>query len=138
MKVGKAIAAARSLRRAKKIDVLFVDYLQLLEGRGDQKHERVAHVAESLKALAMQLEIPVVAAAQLRRDADGRQPTLGDFSDSSELEKAANVALLIHRNEEGDVTSGLWVHAEKVRDGKTGSVRCVFHREYLRIREEAV
>jgi len=135
--ISKVLQAGRAFRRAHKVDVLYVDYLQLIQGSGDRKHERIAQATEALKALAMQLDIPVCCAAQLTRDSEGREPTLADFAESSELEKAANVALLLHKLTDEPLTRELDIIAAKVRDGQTGHVKTVFSKQYLRIREEA-
>jgi len=105
------------------VQIIFVDYVQLIarNGRSGEYRDRVAECSISLKAAARSLRIPVVSAAQLTRDSQGRVPTLADFADNSQIEKDADVAILIHR-EKGNY----WLKVEKHRDGKTGDVPVTF------------
>lgn len=71
------------------IDILFVDYLQLIKSKGDSRIEKIANVSIILKEIARKYNMPVVTAAQLRRDTENRRPDLNDLSDSSQIEKDA-------------------------------------------------
>jgi replicative DNA helicase len=98
---------ARKLKDEKDIKIIFVDYLQRLKytGFGYEKMstaERVGNIAMGLKELAKELEIPVIALAQLNRSVDkgGIPPTLSDLKDSGGIEQEADVVAFVHRNHE--------------------------------------
>lgn len=127
---------ARKLAVVHKVDILYIDYLQYVqESRpGVDRKDHVAEVSRGFKGLARRLDLPVVAAAQLRREADGRAPTIGDFAESSGLEKDADAALLLHHREDAGQTHS-WIIAAKVRDGETGWVPVSFVKEHVRFTE---
>ena len=127
----------REMVRRFGVQIVFVDYLQLIseERSARQYREHVAECSKALKDVARELDIPVVVLAQLRRDADGRRPTLADFAESGQIERDADVAVLIHHFGEGpDAQSALLV--EKNRDGRTGSIKVKFKRETLTFSED--
>ena len=134
---------AKRMRRFFKCDIIFVDYLQdiVLPGR-DTTTDKTSNKSRAMKVLCEELEIPIVAAAQLGRASDGRRPRLSDFSDSSQLEKDADGGFLIyHRqtntdypNDKPEYESEILV--EKVRDGITGDVKVLFKREYTKFIEK--
>lgn len=98
--INQLSAKARTLRDKKKIEILFVDYLQLLGAsqKKDQRHYEVAEVSSSLKKLAMELNIPIVCLAQASRKADERpRPVLSDLKDSGQIEQDADVVCFLHR-----------------------------------------
>ncbi len=120
---------SKRLREEKGIEVLFVDYLQLLRGpfARNTRQEEVADVAMELKALAKELEIPVVALSQLSRRAEQRQdkrPQLMDLRDSGQIEEVADIVLFIHRpSPEEEVAE---VILAKHRNGPTGLIKLAF------------
>jgi len=127
MEIGTVLDRARFMKRKLDIKILFVDYLQAISLKGNMKKwEKVEEISSKLKQLAVDLGIPVVASAQLRRDAQGKRPELSDFSDSSQLEKDADVAIMIHKHEEED-----YLNIEKNRNGRTGDIRVRFDRERM-------
>ncbi|MCD6381733.1 MAG: replicative DNA helicase, partial [Candidatus Aenigmarchaeota archaeon] len=77
-----------------------------------------------------ELNIPVVSAAQLRRDAENRKPTLADFSDSSQIEKDADGVVMIYHTENSS-----YLCIEKNRDGETGDFPVYFKKEYVTFTE---
>jgi replicative DNA helicase len=83
------------------VKVIFVDYLQLVSHTGAQSRENeVGFVSRGLKAMAMELNIPVIAAAQLNREAEKRtdhQPRMSDLRDSGQIEADADIVGLVHR-----------------------------------------
>lgn len=86
--------------RHGRLDLVVVDYLQLMEGRGDTRQDEVAKMSRGLKVLAKDLNCPVIALSQLNRQAEGRdgqRPRLSDLRESGSLEQDADVVLLIHR-----------------------------------------
>lgn len=91
----------RRLKRQDRVDIAFVDYLQLLQDRafkGAQRPQELATITGRIKRLAMELGIPIVALAQLNRlvDKSGERPTAADIADSSAIEKDSDVVMLLH------------------------------------------
>jgi replicative DNA helicase len=130
---------ARKWKQQNGIRILFVDYIQRIEASQTNsranKAEKVGEVVRGLKNLARDLEIPVVALAQVGRQADGRQPGMGDLSDSSEIEKEADQILTLYRpsTSDDDADESLAViSAEKNRHGPCGEVRTVWMPETMR------
>jgi replicative DNA helicase len=121
------------------IKVLFIDYLQLIRIAGKEtKREEVAEVSTSLKALARELKICIVALAQLSRDADERRPGMGDLQHSSQPEQDADQIWLIYhqKDSEGKILKSKII-LEKVRDGATMDVPIVFERNTLNFFEQS-
>lgn len=141
MSIDNLSQTARLMVRYYGCEIIYVDYLQdiLVSGPGTTI-EKTSRKSKTMKYLAEELNIPIVAAAQLRRDADERRPRLSDFGDSSQLEKDADGALLIyHHNitkEKGETpVYKSYILAEKVRDGITGDIPVQFTKEYVTFNE---
>jgi replicative DNA helicase len=101
-------AAARRIQKAwegqgKKLQVLFVDYLQLIEGRGNSRAEIVTNASVALKSIAMRMNIPVIALAQINvkalADRDDKMPRLSDIRESGQIEQDASLIMFVHREE---------------------------------------
>jgi replicative DNA helicase len=132
-------AQARKMKREGKIDVVFVDYLQLVRPgiRCQNREQEVAYVSMQLKALAKDLKIPVVVLAQLSRPMKGteaKRPNLSDLRESGAIEQDADVVVFIHRTEEE--RDGRIVHEHelvlaKSRNGPTDLIDVVFRKEYV-------
>jgi replicative DNA helicase len=138
-------AKARRLKLEHGLDLLVVDYLQLMQGRGrfDNRQQELASISRSLKILAKELQVPIVALSQLSRAPEARgdhRPQLSDLRESGALEQDADVVIFIFREdmyanaEERDpATEGT---AEliigKQRNGPTGVVRVAFLKQYTR------
>lgn len=110
------------------IKALYVDYLQRITGEGDRRYEQVSNVARGLKNLARDTNIPVVALAQVSRDAerDDRTPSLRHLSDSSEIEKEADQVMILYRPGYYDESANQHeaiVDVAKNRHGATGKVK---------------
>ena len=132
--LSKIQAIARQMVEFHGCRVLFVDYLQKIRVQSkEERRDRVAMASTAMKDMSRQLDVPVIAAAQLRRDADNRQPTLGDFSDSSEIEKDADVAILLHPSD--DEEDMVWAIVAKNRDGAKARVKLRFNRNFVRFEE---
>jgi replicative DNA helicase len=103
--ISQLAARARRLKRQKGLDLLIVDYLQLLSGSAKNAGNRVQELTEittSLKALAKELEVPVIALSQLSRQVEARddkRPQLADLRESGSIEQDADVVLFIYREE---------------------------------------
>ena len=121
---------ARRWHHKHGIKILFVDYIQRIKGHGDKRHEQVGDVVRSLKTLARDLSIPVIALSQVSRAVEARpknkRPNMSDLSDSSEIEKEADQVLTLYRDEVYDEDSADKGKAEiaicKNRHGYVGFV----------------
>lgn len=127
---------ARNLVENFGCEILFVDYVQIITPSFDMRKmsrvQQVSDVSMRLKQLARDLNVPIVVAAQLTRDSDKERPTLGAFSDSSQIEKDADVAILIWNTKEkaNDVEyDKTYLLLEKNRDGQTGKVEVFFKKD---------
>jgi len=137
-------AKARRLAAEHGLHLLVIDYLQLMQGRGrfDNRQQELASISRSLKGLAKELNVPVVALSQLSRAPEARsdrRPQLSDLRESGALEQDADVVLFIYRAEmydreetapEDEGVAELIVG--KQRNGPTGSVRLTFIKEFTR------
>jgi replicative DNA helicase len=138
---------ARRLRAEHGIALFVVDYLQLIRGpsNADNRQEEISFISRSLKALARELATPVVALSQLSRAPEqrggDRRPMLSDLRDSGAIEQDADLVLFIYRAEmypglkEKDETTPEGVaelHLAKHRNGPTGTIKLVFHKQYTR------
>ncbi len=144
---------ARRLKAENDIRLVIVDYLQLMRSPdySENRVQEISDISRSLKALARELEIPVIALSQLSRASEQRggerKPILSDLRDSGAIEQDADLVLFIHRAEyydrEDESKRGLAeVMLSKNRNGPTGDVQLRFSREYTRFdnfsaREEA-
>ena len=136
MKLLDLRAMARRLRAQKQVEIIFIDYITLIQSENTliPRHEQIAEISRSLKSLARELNVPVVVLSQLRRDAENKQPTLADLRESGSIEQDADVVMFIHRDrsefkdakqshEEGCDTELILA---KQRNGPTGSLNVVF------------
>lgn len=130
---------AGMVRRAKKdhdIDLVIVDYLQLVQGEGDSRAQQVGSVVRALKGLARELKIPVLCMAQLNREVEKRKdkrPVLSDLAESGNIEQDADIVIFIYRdemyNENTDRLNQADLIVAKHRNGPTGTVATFFRRE---------
>ncbi len=106
LSISQLTARARRLKRQKGLDVIVVDYIQLLQGSGkrgnDNRVQEVTEITTNLKALAKELNVPVVALSQLSRQVENRDdkhPQLSDLRESGSIEQDADVVLFVYREE---------------------------------------
>ncbi len=140
-------AKARRLKAEHNIGIIIIDYLQLMQGpAGSESREReISHISRSLKSLAKELNIPVIALAQLNRAVETRtdkRPQLSDLRESGSIEQDADVVIFLNRPEyygiksfqdDGSSTEGIAeIIVGKQRNGPTGDVRLAFIKEYAR------
>ena len=139
-------AKARRLKAEHDIGLIVVDYLQLMHGSGDNRQNReqeIAQISRSLKALAKELDIPVIAVSQLSRAVEtrggDRRPMLSDLRESGSIEQDADVVAFIYRAERygilvddnGNSTEGLAeVIVGKQRNGPIGTVKLAWLDQY--------
>jgi replicative DNA helicase len=142
-------AKARRLKADKGLDILIVDYLQLMTGRSrmESRQLEIAEISRSLKGLAKELKIPVIALSQLSRapearSEDGHRPKLSDLRESGAIEQDADIVLFIFREEVYKRDEEFKGQAEiiigKQRNGPTGTVKAVFLKDYSRFENRAV
>jgi replicative DNA helicase len=143
------LAKARRLKAAHDIQCIFLDYLQLMTyvGRANSRQEQITEISRSIKALARELEIPVVVAAQLNRgpaDRPGHRPRMSDLRESGSIEQDADVVMLLHnedyfhRGEESYQPTGVTeLIVAKQRNGPTGIVPLTFLPQYTRFESAA-
>ena len=134
-------AIARRLKSAHDIRMIFVDYIQLMAGasrRYDNRQQEISEISRSIKALARELEIPIMVLSQLNREVEsrpGRRPQLSDLRESGAIEQDADVVMLLMREEfyDPDVNPGrARVIIAKQRNGPTGEFDLAFRSEYAR------
>jgi replicative DNA helicase len=143
MRIG---ASARRLKLREGIRIVFVDYLQLIdpENRRDSRQEQVAGISRRLKFLARELEIPVVAMAQVNRSSEDRSnhaPRLADLRESGAIEQDADTVMLLNRpemHEPGQHEGVIEVIVAKQRNGPTGVITLTFLKEFMRFENFAV
>lgn len=139
--VGSIARDARKLRTAGKLDVLMIDYLQLIEtGKSSEnRQQEVSAISRALKKLALELHIPVLVLSQLSRAVESRpnkRPQLSDLRESGAVEQDADTVMFIYRDEYYDPKSADQGIAEvivaKQRSGPTSTVRLSFNAEFVR------
>ena len=137
----EARAKARRLKAEHGLDLLIIDYIQLMQGRGrfENRTQELASISRALKGLAKELGVPVVALSQLSRAPESRsdrRPQLADLRESGALEQDADVVMFIYRDEQYEPTPENENLAEvilgKQRNGPTGTVKMAFLKQYTR------
>ncbi len=160
LNISQLVARARRLKRQKGLDFLIIDYLQLLSGSSDNSNanrvQELTEITTSLKALAKELDVPILALSQLSRQVENRddkRPQLADLRESGSIEQDADVVLFVYREEyylknkepkEGSPEHLTWmnemeaVHGRadiiigKQRHGPTGTVQLGFEAQFTR------
>jgi replicative DNA helicase len=134
-------ARARRIKREHQLSLIVVDYLQLMQVPGTQENRatEIAEISRSLKALAKELQVPVIALSQLNRAVEQRtekRPLMSDLRESGSIEQDSDMILLIYRDEVYDKNSNKKGMAEielaKHRNGETGTFLLTFQGQYTR------
>ena len=129
------------MRSQLGVKIIFVDYISLINNEHADlpRHEQIAEISRSLKGLARELNIPVVALSQVTRDSEGKRPTLANIRESGSIEQDADVVIFLHRNrgeQSDDPDHANNVETElivaKQRNGPVGTVRIAFVPKYTR------
>jgi len=140
-------AKARKLKHEHKIEMIVVDYLQLMRGdKNGNREQEIASISRALKSLAKELEIPIIAISALSRGVETRggdkKPQLSDLRESGQIESDADVIIFLYRaeyykiavDEQGNSTQNIIeAIAAKNRNGKTGSILLKFIGKYAKI-----
>ncbi len=156
--ISQVAARARRLKRTHGLDVLIIDYLQLLKGTSKENRvQEVSEITQALKAIAKELNIPVIALSQLSRQVESREdkrPQLSDLRESGSIEQDADVVMFVYRDEYykerekpgeheldkmlqwqtlmGQVSGKAEVIIGKQRHGPIGSVELAFEGKFTR------
>ena len=141
MKLLDLRAIARQMVLQYQVKIIFIDYLTLVtsENTTIPRHEQIAEISRSLKSLARELAIPVVALSQVKRDAEGQRPTLADLRESGSIEQDADVVMFLHRDrrhetdqEERSPVQDTELILSKQRNGPIGDIHIAYLPSYTK------
>ncbi len=141
MTVQQMRAKARRLKAERGLDIVVVDYLQLVQGRSDaeSRQQEISDISRSLKGLAKELNVPVIALSQLSRAVEARKPpipVLADLRESGAIEQDADVVMFIYREDmyepESEKKGIAEILIRKHRNGPVGEVSLFFHDKYAK------
>lgn len=140
IRVSDIRAKCRRLKQEKGIGMVVIDYLQLILGsyrQGENRQQEVSEISRSLKALARELEVPVIALSQLSRGVESRQdkrPMMSDIRESGSIEQDADIVAFLYRDDyydkESENENMIEIIIAKQRNGPTGTVELAFIKEY--------
>jgi len=143
--ISGVIRVARALKYQRNIRAIYVDYIQRIDSasRGQRRMDAVGEVTRALKSLARELEIPVIALAQVKREVESRngdaRPSMGDLADSSEIEKEADAIMTLYRDEvykpDTDQKGVAEIILCKNRHGPTGKIRALWRGRYMQFKD---
>ena len=143
MKLLDLRAIARRLKMEHDIKIIFIDYITLITSENTliPRHEQIAEISRSLKSLARELNIPVVALSQVRRDAEQKEPTLADLRESGSIEQDADVVMFIHRDRKSATEEQPALETKlivaKQRNGPIGDLEIIFLPSYTKFENKA-
>ena len=134
---------ARRLQQEKGLSLVLIDYLQLMQGRSsrsnDSRQQEISEISRSLKSLARELNVPVIALSQLSRSVESRQikkPMLSDLRESGSLEQDADIVMFLYRedyyNTETENKNITDVIVAKHRNGPVDTIQLFFHKEFTK------
>jgi replicative DNA helicase len=145
-------AKARRLKREHDVQLIAVDYLQLMKSTSrksqDNRQVEIAEISGGIKAVAKELDIPVIVLAQLNRNPEARgkgRPKMGDLRESGAIEQDADVVGLLYREEyyvddeeeKKELAGKATLSIAKQRNGPTGEVKLTFRNQFMRFEDRA-
>ena len=140
LRVNEIRAKCRRLAQEKGLGMIVIDYLQLIQGsgrRGENRQQEVSEISRSLKALARELHVPVIALSQLSRGVEQRQdkrPMMSDIRESGSIEQDADIVAFLYRDDyydkETENKNMIEIIIAKQRNGPTGTVTLAFKKEF--------
>ena len=136
-------AMARRMKVNQGVQVIFIDYIGLIttENPAAPVYETVSEISKSLKSLARELDIPIVALSQVARDAEGQEPNLAQLRGSGSIEQDADVVLFLHRDrkimEDKEPVQDAKCIVAKQRNGATGDVMMKFFPTFTKFENSA-
>ncbi len=142
-------AKCRRLAQEKKLDLVVIDYLQLIradESKNANRQEEVSRISRALKQMAKELKVPVLALSQLSRDVEksaDKKPTLAHLRESGSIEQDADIVMFIHRDEYFNVkkdqeqSGDTEILVRKNRQGRVGDIKFIFAPQYSRFSEQS-
>jgi replicative DNA helicase len=137
------------IRRMVKVDgckIIMVDYISLIDAEQPRipRHEQIAEISRSTKALAKELDIPIIMLSQLTRDSEGKTPTLASLAETRSLEQDADVIMFLHRprvetDDSGEIKSMIPTDliVAKNRNGPIGTAKLIFIPNITKFRDAA-
>ena len=140
LNVERMRSRARQMKRRHGLAIIVVDYLQLMDGQGDNRNEQITGITRGLKLLANEMQVPLVLLSQLNRKCEERtdkRPLMSDLRDSGAVEQDADTILFVYRDEvyhpdNEDTKARAEIIIGKQRDGATGRVYCTFLGQFNR------
>ncbi|MCM3788555.1 replicative DNA helicase [Domibacillus sp. 8LH] len=140
VRIGEIRSKCRRLKQEQGLGMILIDYLQLIQGNGrsgENRQQEVSEISRSLKALARELEVPVIALSQLSRGVEQRQdkrPMMSDIRESGSIEQDADIVAFLYRDDyydkETENKNMIEIIIAKQRNGPTGTVELAFVKEY--------
>jgi len=140
IRISEIRAKCRRLKQESGLGMVLIDYLQLIQGSGrnrENRQQEVSEISRSLKALARELEVPVIALSQLSRGVEQRQdkrPMMSDIRESGSIEQDADIVAFLYRDDYYDKESEnkniIEIIIAKQRNGPVGTVQLAFIKEY--------
>ena len=141
MKLLDIRAVARRMVKNNEVKIIFIDYIGLITIDDNKKEqwEQVSEISKSLKALARELQIPIVALCQVSRDAEGNEPNLAQLRGSGSIEQDADVVMFLHRDrlKEAVAAQDAKIILAKQRNGATGDIEIMFLPAYSKFENKA-
>lgn len=132
-------AVARRMKAAGKLDIIIIDYLQLIKnsnGKSENRQQEISDISRSLKGIARELDVPIIALSQLSRAPEqraDRRPVLSDLRESGAIEQDADMVAFLYRddyyNEESEAKGITEIIIGKQRNGPVGTVKLRFFHE---------